>query len=218
MTKFLPEADLMAAVTAVRESPTKVDAAMALGITRGKLEHRLREAKRRKVATLSMPVLPSYQASAEEIIQRKLKIFDRRKKAQDSRELIRVKVNAQGPIGILHMGDPHLDDDGTNIQMVIDHLSLSAKTDGLFIACVGDYLNNWRGKLAPLHAPRSVNLRGSNEGQGDLVRPVARRRFKSRRAGLHCRRAQAAMPGRPLCRIRATPHQETPDAYLLRHG
>lgn len=156
MGKFMDEAVIARTVSAVREYPTKVAAAEALNMTRGKLEHILREARRRKVPSLEVPPLPSYQATAEEIIQRKLRIFDRRKKAQDSRDLIRVKVKAQGPIGILHMGDPHLDDDGTNIQMVIDHLSISAKTDGLFVACVGDYLNNWRGKLAPLHANQAT--------------------------------------------------------------
>ena len=45
MTKFLPESELMAALDAVRRNPTKLEAAMALGISRGKLEHRLREAK-----------------------------------------------------------------------------------------------------------------------------------------------------------------------------
>lgn len=159
MTKFLPEAELIKAVQAVRESPSKVAAAEMLGWTRGKLEHHIREAKRRKVTQspqFQVAALPSYQATAEEIIQRKFRIFNRRKRAKDARDLIPVKVKIDGPIGILHMGDPHLDDDGTNIKLVMEHLDLPSRVDGLFLACVGDYLNNWRGKLAPLHASQST--------------------------------------------------------------
>lgn len=54
------------------------------------------------------------------------------------------------------MGDPHLDDDGTNIALVEKHLELPNKHEGLFRACVGDYLNNWKGRLAPLHAMQST--------------------------------------------------------------
>lgn len=159
MTKFLPEEVLIAAVQAVREAPTRLEAARRLNISRGKLEHRLREAKRRKVIErpeFQVAKLPSFQATAEEIIQRKYRIFNRRKRASDARDLIRVQVKIDGPIGILHMGDPHLDDDGTNIKLVKEHLELPEKHDGLFRACVGDYLNNWRGKLAPLHAMQST--------------------------------------------------------------
>jgi hypothetical protein len=108
-------------------------------------------------ASFAVPKLADYQATADEIIERKYRIFNRRKKAKDARDLIQVKVHSGGgPVGILHMGDPHLDDDGTNIVLVKEHLELPDKVDGLFRACVGDYLNNWRGKLAPLHAMQST--------------------------------------------------------------
>lgn len=159
MTKFLPEEVLIEAIKAAQEAPTRLEACRRLGITKGKLDHRLREAQRRKVAQkpeFSVSLLPSYQFTAEEIIERKLKTFAKRKTAQDSRLLIPVKINIPGPIAILHMGDPHLDDDGTNIRLVMDHLETAGKTKGMFLSCVGDYLNNWRGKLAPLHAMQST--------------------------------------------------------------
>lgn len=159
MTKFMPEEVLVETARTIRESGSQMAAARALGITKGALDHRVREIKRRKITDrpeFSVATLPSYQATAEEIIERKYRVFNRRKAAKDARDVINVKVRLDGPIGILHMGDPHLDDDGTNIKLVMQHLELPEKHEGLFRACVGDYLNNWRGKLAPLHAMQST--------------------------------------------------------------
>ena len=162
MTKFLDEKLLIQAVKTVRESPTKLAAARALGVTRGKLDHRLREAARRKIIEkpeYAIALLPDSQPEIEEIISRKERNFTRQKRASDARDLIPVKIKIPGPIGVLHMGDPHLDDDGTNIRLVKEHLELPERNEGLFRACVRDYLNNWRGKLAPLHAMQTTTQR-----------------------------------------------------------
>ena len=127
MTKFLDEKLLIQAVKTVRESPTKLAAARALGVTRGKLDHRLREAARRKIIEkpeYAIALLPDSQPEIEEIISRKERNFTRQKRASDARDLIPVKIKIPGPIGVLHMGDPHLDDDGTNIRLVKEHLEL----------------------------------------------------------------------------------------------
>lgn len=159
MTKFLDEAVLIRTARAIRENPSQLAAARSLGITKGQLDHHIREIKRRKIvetAGFTVANLPSYQKDIGDILAGKKRTFARRHKAQDARDLINVKVRIDGPIGILHMGDPHLDDDGCNIALVERHLELPDKHEGLFRACVGDYLNNWKGRLAPLHAMQST--------------------------------------------------------------
>lgn len=156
---YMEESILIDTARAIRETASISEAARQLGITKGAMDHRVREIKRRKITDrpeFSVASLPSYQKPVEEIIASKKRNFSRRHKAQDSRDLIPVKVKIDGPIGILHMGDPHLDDDGCNIALVEKHLDLPEKHEGLFRACVGDYLNNWKGRLAPLHAMQST--------------------------------------------------------------
>jgi hypothetical protein len=159
MGKFMDDAILVETARAIRETANKSEAARTLGITKGAMDHRVREIKRRKItesAGFTVANLPSYQKPIEEILASKKRGFSRRHTAQTARDLIPVKVNIGGPIGILHMGDPHLDDDGCNIALVEKHLELPDRHEGLFRACVGDYLNNWKGRLAPLHAMQST--------------------------------------------------------------
>lgn len=139
-----------------------------LGIKHGAIHSRLKAAIRalgrepdqsiflRGRPSFQTPDLPSFQASVEEIIDRRTKEWDRRSKAKESRRVIPVTINSSDPIGILHQGDPHLDDPGTNLPLIIRQIELINKTPGLFGACVGDFINNWRGKLAYLHATQTT--------------------------------------------------------------
>jgi hypothetical protein len=68
-------------------------------------------------------------------------------------------VTIDGPIGIAHFGDPHVDDDGTNLPLLEAHLKIVNKTEGLFAGNVGDYTNNWIGRLARLWAQQSTSAK-----------------------------------------------------------
>jgi hypothetical protein len=62
-----------------------------------------------------------------------------------------------GAIGILHFGDPHVDDDGCDIEAIERHTDLVNRTEGLFAANVGDTTNNWCGRLARLYADQTTS-------------------------------------------------------------
>ena len=66
-------------------------------------------------------------------------------------------INIDGPIGIAHFGDPHVDDDGTNLKMLFDHVRIVKETDGLFGGNIGDVTNNWVGRLARLYGEQSTS-------------------------------------------------------------
>lgn len=100
--------------------------------------------------------LPSFQPSIEEILDKRRKEWDRRNTAKEARRLISVSINTNDPIGILHQGDPHLDDPGTNLPLLEEQIALINRTPGLFGSCVGDFINNWRGRLAHLHGAQTT--------------------------------------------------------------
>lgn len=58
----------------------------------------------------------------------------------------------EGPYGILFMGDPHMDDDGCDLDRIDSDFALVSSTPRLFAACLGDLTNNWIGRLAGLYA------------------------------------------------------------------
>lgn len=135
--------------------------AAALGITSAALGTRITAARARgimptKKPTFQVEPLPSFQRPVEEIIESRTKEWERRSAAKDARKIIPIKINSNEPIGILHQGDPHLDDPGTNLPLLLSHIELINKTPGLFGSCVGDYINNWRSSLSHLHAAQST--------------------------------------------------------------
>lgn len=140
-------------------------AAVAMGITASGFKHRLRAARS---ADLSPPkkdfevaLLPSEELTLEEIKAHRRKVYERKDAGAKARKLIPVKVNLQGPIGILHFGDPHVDDDGCDFPLLESHVELVRKTPGLLAGNVGDLHNNWVGRLAKLYAQQSTTARQS---------------------------------------------------------
>jgi hypothetical protein len=158
-----PLADSIAerAVEAVREYGSVSAAARALGLPRTTLAHHVDLAKARQRAAdapaFDIGELPSELPSAAELLQRRSKQFTRKRDAIDARHLIPVTVRMEGPIGICHFGDPHVDDDGTDIDLLQKHVDIVTKTDGLFAGNVGDYSNNWVGRLARLYGQQSLS-------------------------------------------------------------
>ena len=102
---------------------------------------------------------PDPDLPVEELIKYRIRQFSHKRAHEEARKLIHVKVGIDGPIGIWHFGDPHLDDDGTDLGLVTEHVDLIQKTEGLFGANVGDTSNNWTGRLAPLWSQQSTSAK-----------------------------------------------------------
>ena len=96
-----------------------------------------------------------------EIIEHRKKQFDQKIKAKKSKRLINVNINIKGPIGILHFGDPHVDDDGTDLAQIYSLCNLVNDTDGLFAGNLGDIQNNWIGRLQALYGQQSTSAKES---------------------------------------------------------
>ena len=80
-----------------------------------------------------------------------------RAQAHDAwQQLIPVAVPDARPIGLLLVGDPHVDDDGCDIAQLEHDLTTVGKTPGFFAGHIGDLTNNWVGRLARLYAHQAT--------------------------------------------------------------
>lgn len=101
--------------------------------------------------------LPDDDIPIEELIKHRKRQFSHKAAHEEAAKLIPIKIKLDGPIGILHFGDPHVDDDGTDLEALERHTALVNKTPGMFGVNVGDTTNNWVGRLAKLYADQSTS-------------------------------------------------------------
>lgn len=138
------------------------DAAKQLGIPRPTLQGWLRRAGERPTVVQGLPVSVAHIPDVddiEDLIDARKRAFKRRAAHEAATKLIEVNIDIGGPVGILHFGDPHVDDDGTDIQALEDHTELCRTTEGLFAANVGDTTNNWVGRLARLYSEQATTAK-----------------------------------------------------------
>ncbi|MEM7428636.1 MAG: hypothetical protein AAF441_21310 [Pseudomonadota bacterium] len=140
------------------------DGAMeALGKCKSTINERLAQARAKGIVPgggerpFQVEDLPKELPPTEDIVERRKEQFKHKRAAKEARKLIDVKVTIDGPFGVAHMGDPHVDDDGTDIGLLERHGDIINATEGLFAANVGDHQNNWIGRLARLWAQQSTS-------------------------------------------------------------
>lgn len=109
--------------------------------------------------TYEIEDIPEDDLPVEEIIELRKREFEQKKAYEEATKLIRINIKLSGPIGILHFGDPHLDDDGTDIGAAFAHAELTRTVEGLYAANVGDTTNAWVGRLARLYAEQNMGRR-----------------------------------------------------------
>jgi transposase-like protein len=106
---------------------------------------------------------PTGNEPIDELIENRIKKYALKSKAKNHERLINVRINVDGPIGIAHFGDPHIDDDGTNIAELLAHADLVQNTEGMFGGNIGDNQNNWVGRLARLYGEQSTSAKESGD-------------------------------------------------------
>ena len=159
------------AIEAMRKNGgNKAAAARDLGIPRPTLQGRIETAKLRfKLGEDLLPdgtathththtVIhpPSEDMPVEELIAWRKKQFEKKKAHKEAAKLIDIHIKTTGPIGIVHIGDPHVDDDGTDIALIEEHLKIIKDTKGMYAGNLGDLQNNWIGRLARLYAEQGT--------------------------------------------------------------
>lgn len=110
-----------------------------------------------EVRDFNVEPLPDELPTADELRDRRRRQFARKREAATARDLVTVNIKCDGPVGIALFGDPHVDDNGTDIELLERHVDIVNKTEGLFAGNVGDYSNNWVGRLARLYGQQSLS-------------------------------------------------------------
>lgn len=138
------------------------EAAGIIGVPRTTLQAALARAKQRahwRPEHAAVVTVPPDVDDLDDLIEARKRAFKRKRASEEASRLIPVTVKMSGPIGILHFGDPHVDDDGTDIEALEAHTDLCNRTPGLFAANIGDTTNNWTGRLARLYAEQSTTAK-----------------------------------------------------------
>jgi len=84
--------------------------------------------------------------SVEELIARRAEAYARTHEAHERRRAV-VRLERDGPFALVHMGDPHIDDDGCDWTALLRDVETIAATDQMYAGNVGDTVNNWVGRL-----------------------------------------------------------------------
>jgi hypothetical protein len=159
-TKYTPREVIL---QAHQQHPTNVrKGAAACGISRASYRERLQKLGLWTPQAPSQPTIlaepiPTTDEPLEDLIARRRAQGKRVRSVVEHGTLTRVKVNQRGPVGILHIGDPHLDDDGCDFDRLWTDIELVERTEGLFAGIIGDLSNNWVGRLARLYADQNTS-------------------------------------------------------------
>lgn len=130
--------------------PSRRKAAEALGVD----ERTLRKWEKQQEVTL--PNLPDDDIPVGEIIEGMAKRFEKRSAFQESLRWFPVKVKENKPIGLVFVGDPHVDDDGCNWPLLRQHCEIMSRPN-IYAVNIGDIHNNWAGRLTHLYANQETS-------------------------------------------------------------
>jgi hypothetical protein len=151
--------DIIAAVEAA--GPSRSKAAAKLGISVRRLQARLADMRYTGMRPRDpAPVIgdvPDPGLPIAELIEHRKRSFARKRDHEEAVKQVPVRIASNRPIGLLAFGDPHVDDDGTDIETLERHARLVRETDGLYGCNVGDTTNNWVGRLGRLYGQQETS-------------------------------------------------------------
>jgi hypothetical protein len=100
--------------------------------------------------------IPDPSVPIQELVDRLKADFSRGKAFHEALKWHEKKFSTNEPIGIGFIGDPHVDNPGTDWPLLDKHLELFERTPGLYGLNLGDTTDNWVGNLARLYAYSAV--------------------------------------------------------------
>lgn len=147
----MTRAMMQEAADAVLQSGSVRAGAKALGLSRGTTQNRLAAAA---VAGLTKPraeANPSRWRPGAEIVAARKAEFERVKAAGDGRTLRTVHMADDKPYCIVFLGDPHLDNPGTDLDLWERWIKPLNSSKHVYGFGLGDWLDNWVRPLAFLY-------------------------------------------------------------------
>lgn len=100
--------------------------------------------------------------------------YERAKRNADARKWFEIKVTEERPIGLLFVGDPHVDDNGCSWPLLRKHAGICRDTEGMYAINIGDSTNCWGGRLIKKYADQGetgpAGFRRPQDGRGNRAR------------------------------------------------
>lgn len=131
-------------------------AATRLGIARSSLQDFMKNYAPIE-DSLEFPNFPPDNVPIERVIDRLKEQSEIRRASYDAHTWFPVKVKDNTPIGIMWFGDPHVDDNGCDWNLLSRHVEL-CQEPGVYGANIGDTTNNWIGRLVSQYAKQETSV------------------------------------------------------------
>ena len=160
----------------------------------------------------SVAELPDDDIAVEDLVEHRIKQFERKRERHEASRLVDVRVNIDGPIGLMVFGDPHVDDDGCDLALLREHSDLT-HIEGVFGCNIGDTQNLWVGRLAKLWAEQSTS---ASQAWKLAEWFINRTRWLWVIAGNHDLWAGAGDPLKWICRQKGVTYQSSEIRIALR--
>lgn len=165
MGKQLDKDVLIQVVEAYEQFETAADAARSLGIAKSTFNSRMEQARIRGILpsneietkTYFKDIIPEGDLPIEEVVDQLTSRFEKRKEHIDAKKWQRIRMKDSKPIGLLWFGDPHLDDNYCDWPVLRRHVELVQENEGIYGCGLGDYQNNWVGRLSRLYAEQDTS-------------------------------------------------------------
>lgn len=128
------------------------------GLSERNIRRRLKDAHSESYTIEDQEELP--EIDVMELLQRRSEEFRRRAHNENAKRWHTIRLKSNEPIGLGIIGDLHLDDDGTDVDLAFRHAELfNGSIPGLYGGFLGDIWNNWQGRLARLWADQSISAK-----------------------------------------------------------
>ncbi len=101
--------------------------------------------------------LPEDDIPVDQIVDQLHSRFKKRKANKEAKKWIPIKMKSDEPIGLLWMGDPHIDDNYCDWDSLRSHLAIINPQDNIYGCNLGDYQNNWIGRLGRLYGEQDTS-------------------------------------------------------------
>jgi hypothetical protein len=126
----------------------------ATGIPKSTLHYAVKTGKKSEY-TLPDPV--ENDIPTEQIVDHLHSRFKKRRKARESKKWQTIKMNSNAPIGLLWLGDPHIDDNHCDWDALREHIDIINSYEGVYGCSLGDYQNNWVGRLGRIYGEQDTS-------------------------------------------------------------
>lgn len=144
-------------------------AAIDLQISRWKAQQIFKEATN---GGIERPQIVSPDITIEELKRRRFEDFNKLRVAANQEKMIDIRVNEFRPFGVALIGDPHTDNEGTNLEKLYGDAETIRDTDGLYAINVGDNNDLWTRRLSHLYAKSRTTERDGWRLTQDLLETI----------------------------------------------